>query len=148
MGQAEDIRQALADRLNTIPNFGVSPYVMTNPNPPCAYIDSGEIEYDEAMDRGLDMLTFQIVVLVGATADIASQKRLDEFREPTGAVSIKALIEEPDADGFRTLGGVVDDVLVTKVSKPQVYALQTLHTSSTSPYLGCEFTVEIHATPS
>lgn len=127
------IRQGIADNLAAgLTDVQVSAYLVANPTPPCAYVTPEEISYDEALGRGLDILTFLVVVLVGVSTDLGAQQALDTYRQPTG---IKQLVE---AD--QTLGGTCDVARVTKVGRPQLYA-----TASGQNLAGCEWTVEVLA---
>lgn len=132
--QSTAIRAALAAAItNVVPNVQSSAYLLNNPTVPGTYVTEGEIEYDEAMGGGMDMLTFVIVVLVGYTTDIGAETSLDAFRDPT--TGVKHAVE---ADV--TLGGVVDWCVVRKASAPKPYGQQTGPAA-----LGCEFTVEVGA---
>jgi hypothetical protein len=125
------IRNGLATAIQTaVPDGQVSPYILSNPTPPYAYVLEGDIAYDLAMNRGWDELEFIVLLCVGFTTDQGAQQRLDGYRQPGG---LKAALE---AD--RTLGGVCDDLIVTRASKPQLYGQNGV--------LGCEFTVHVWAT--
>lgn len=135
--QSKLIREALVANLSAVlTEHQVSPYVLSNPTPPCAYVSAGGINYDLAMGRGLDQLSFSIVVLVGFTTDIGAQQKLDEMRSPSGGLSIKEAVESDC-----TLQGACDDLRVVSVSAPQLYAGQDGRMS-----WGAEWTVEILAT--
>ena len=64
--------------------------------------------YREAMRRGTFVIPFRIAVLTGAQLDRAGQQRLAGYANPTGDQSIRAALE----DGDRTLGGLVNDLIV------------------------------------
>lgn len=131
--QATAIRAGLAANISAMTGVQVSPYVLASPTPPFVYIDSGEIDYDEAMGGGLDMLEFVLVAGVQFSTDQGSQITLDAFRDPL--TGIKHLVESDP-----TLAGACDTCRVTKASKPQV------KTRDGSPaVLVCEFTVEVYA---
>lgn len=131
--QSTAIRAGLAANLAALSSVQVSKYVLGSPTPPFAMVDEGEIEYDEAMGGGLDMLVFVVVVGVQFTTDLGSQVTLDALRDPL--TGIKHVVES-DA----TLGGACDYCVVTKASKPQVRKLD-----GGTTYLGCDFTVEVYA---
>lgn len=131
--QSTAIRAGLAANLSAIAGLQVSPYVLANPTPPFAMIDNGEIDYDEAMGGGLDVLNFLIVVGVQFTTDQGSQVTLDALRDPL--TGIKHYVETD-----LTLGGACDTCRVTKASKPQVRPEQ-----GGPQVLVCEFTVEVEA---
>lgn len=147
MGQITDIREALADAIAsvTLPgysDFQVSAYMLANPTPPCAWVvpggPSGSIEYDKAMQRGLDQVPFTVQVFVPLTVGQAAEQLLDALIEPSGSSSIKAAIE---AD--RTLGGACDSLRVRSCSGYRQYILD-----GKPPQLGAEWLVDVHVTPS
>jgi hypothetical protein len=130
-----DIRQGIADSLASL-DMQVSPYVLTNPTPPCAYVSRGAIEYDGAMGRSHDNWTFVVTVLVGFVHDIGAQMVLDGYAKSHGPTSIKTLIE---AD--RTLGGTVIKAWVTDTSPERVYQLEGIQHAA----VGAEWTVRAMA---
>lgn len=134
MGKMADLRGAIAETLTTLTDVQESAYLLANPTPPYAEVEPGPIEYDLAMQRGLDKWMFTVRVFVGLTADIGSQQLLDSFMDPTGSQSVKTLIETD-----RTLGGVCDFVLVTGCSGYKTF--QHAHTGKLS--LGAEWTVAV-----
>lgn len=136
MGKMAQLREALAATLAGLPDVQESPYVLANPTPPAAEVEPAPIEYDLAMGRGLDKWQFIVRVFVGLNADIAAQKLLDGYIDPTGAGSIKTLLE---AD--RTLGGICDHVQVRRCSGYRVYERSR---GASAPVLGAEWTVDVH----
>lgn len=135
MGKMADLREALAGSLASLPGVQENAYVLGNPTPPAVEVEPGLIEYDLAMHRGLDKWRFVVRLFIATTTDIGVQKRLDEFMDPTGASSVKALLE---AD--RTLGGACDFVQVLSCSGYRTYAAGR----SGSISLGAEWTVQVH----
>lgn len=139
MATVEDIRAGIAANLSAITNCQVSAYVLSNPTPPCLYVkpdpDDGVV-YDSSMGRGHDTWTFQVFGLVGAVADIGSQKRLDRWVDSAGAESVKAKLESD-----RTLGGAADFCRVVSCSGYSEYAVAGLNTA----VLGAVWTVEVLA---
>ena len=143
MSQSETIRNgfvtALAslDAANAGPlTGGLSPYPQADSNPPSLYVDGGEVSFDFAMNRGADILNFNLVALVPmAGPDASTQQLLDSLRDRTGSLSIKALVE---AD--KTLGGACKTLRVTRMTRPQVY-----ETPGQPARIGCEWAVEVYA---
>ena len=127
-GIAANITAAISDR-----SVQVSPYVLSNPIPPCVYVMPAGTEFDITMGNGHDRLMFTIRLLWPATSDIASQTSLDAMCSSTGARSIKAAIEADDS-----LGGTVDDCQVNTVTAPILYI-----TDQGPPALGVEFELEV-----
>jgi hypothetical protein len=106
MGLTE-IREGLAANLDTIPFLNESAYLRSNPTPPCAEIQPGEVEYDLAFHRGQDKWTLTVRVMVGVSTDQGAQKRLDKMLSPSGEYSVKEAVEQDS-----TLGGACDDLRV------------------------------------
>lgn len=135
----DDIAQAIALSLADLSADGIGVQAVSaipsNPTPPGVYISDGEVHYDKAMHRGLDEFELLVTLLVGYGSDLAGQRRLRKLRD--GVAGVKALIEVD-----KTLGGLVDHARVTKASAPRLYG-----ESGGKPALGCEFTVQIRATP-
>lgn len=90
-------------------------YVLSSPMAPSIECFPGPIDYDQAYQRGHDNLTFIVRLTVTTAIDEASQTKLDGYLLPSGATSVKALIETD-----KTLGGVVKDLQVTECSGYQV----------------------------
>lgn len=144
MSQSESIRDGLVANMQPLlaanggPIGQISPYELSSAAPPCIFVTGGEIVYDEAMQRGLDELTFTVICLVAENLDVPAQQLLDSLRAARGSTSVKTAIETD-----RTLAGVVSDLRVTRASQPRPYASQQ------SPVrLGCEWTVQVLAPPS
>ena len=130
------IREAIAAVLGTIPDTQVSAWLLGSPTLPCLQVVSGEIPYDETFGRGSDMYVFKVQAMVGLVTDIGAQKRLGQYANATGTYSVRAAI---DADN--TLGGVVQHAQVTSASEEQVYSLP-----ERPPVIGREWTIEVLAT--
>jgi len=134
-----EIREGLAANLRAggnLDDWQVSAYPLANPTPPMIQILRGDIEYDYAMKRGLDIVTMMIQALVALSSDIGSQVRLDPLVAPTGATSVKALLE---AD--RTLAGKVANLRVTSVLGDRVAASAT----GGGAILVAEWSVDVYA---
>src|SRR4051812_21685672 len=113
----QEIRQALADAIQgAIPGLQASANVLNNPTPPAAHVMRGDIDYDLAMQGGLHDLHMRVQAFVALASDIGAQVLLDDYLSPDGANSMKAAIE---AD--TSLGGLIQDLHVTKASGQQTY---------------------------
>lgn len=132
MANVSDIRQGLADAMQTIHGLRTSATVPDAPRPPQAIVMPDRIDYDLDMMRGADRFYFTIILLVSRADDRAAQNNLDAYI--TGASSIKAAVE---AD--RTLGGVVDTCRVTQMRNYAAVSVGEVL------YLGAEFDVEVIA---
>jgi hypothetical protein len=120
--------------LASVTGWQVSAYALANPTPPGMHIFPGEIQYDAAMRRGHDDITFTVQAFVAYAADIGAQKNLDVLLAPSGEKSVKAALE---AD--LTLGGLVDDLTVTESTGYR------LADRSSGPLLTVGWTVEVMA---
>jgi hypothetical protein len=130
-----EIRRGLAANLERILGVQVSPYMLANPTPPAAQIVPGEVEYDQAMSRGLDRLTLSVQVFVALGSDIGAQQQLDEFLDGSGAKSVKQAVESD-----RTLGGSVATARVTRST-----AYRVVLRDGGGPVLMAEWEVEVLA---
>jgi hypothetical protein len=128
------IRAGLTTRLATITGLRVATEQPDNPNPPIAIVVPVGTSYDDTFGRGMDTITFTVLVMVGRVAERQAQRNLDAFCNTSGAKSIKAAIE-----GDKTLGGTVFDCRVTEMRN---YGQITVGDVT---YLGCEFVVLTYA---
>ena len=110
-------------------------YMLAAPTAPTIEVFPGETQYDKAFGRGLDQLTIVVRLTVTVTLDIAAQIKLDEYLAPSGAASVKTLIEaEP------TLGGKVQDLRVESAS-----GYQTTATKDGGIALSCDWALRVFA---
>lgn len=136
MATLKEIREGLALNLRTsINEIQATGYMMSDPTPPSAEIVPTRVEYDLAMARGLDRLSFIVRIFVSFTQDLGAQMKLDEYLAPSGARSVKVALESDV-----TLGGTVDDLHVTEQSGYQTWAREG------HPFvLGADWMVEVYA---
>jgi hypothetical protein len=132
-----EIRAGLEARLATIPNVVTAAYPIDSP-PDLTLQVMGQdaIEYDLAMQRGLDRLTFVIQGFSGSPDSQAAQENLDLWLAPSGTNSVKAAVE-----GDITLGGVVVSARVARAAGSQL-----LNVPSRGTILGTHFYVDIYNT--
>lgn len=130
------IRAGLAANLATVSGKPqISAYALEKPTPPCLMVvGPAEIQYDLAMQRGLDRWTITILGLVGAVSDRGAQENLDLWLAPSGSSSIKTAIESDT-----TLGATVASVQAQTASGYKRYQY------GGSELLGCEWQVEVNA---
>lgn len=103
------IMEALGKRLDTVDGLRGYGYSPDGLPVPCAFPLVPAIpSYQLAMRRGTYQLGFTVVVLVSAQLDRVGQPALARFANPTGQKSIRAAL----ADGDRTLGGLISDLVV------------------------------------
>jgi hypothetical protein len=67
--------------------------MLTSVTPPTIEVVPEQIEYDDAMGRGLDVWRFTVRAYVGNAVDKAAQIKLDTMLAPAGATSVKDAIE-------------------------------------------------------
>lgn len=142
--QISAIRDALADaaRAVVLPDgvgkltcHGYVPDAVTAPH---FFVAEYEQDFDRAMARGLDELTFTCRVLVSRADDRAAQRVLDGMLSGAGPASLKAAIEVArGAPGEYALGGLAHDLHVMRVQGYRWYE----HAGAT--YVGAELMVKV-----
>jgi hypothetical protein len=126
----EGIRATLAAAFE--PDVQVSAYRLDLPQSACMQvIGSDEVEYDQALGRGLDNWTFQVQALAGSPISQVAQQLLDTWKHGAGATSVKTVLE-----ANQTLSGKVQGLRVERASGDQIYSNQ-----GAPEMLGCLFTV-------
>lgn len=137
MNDPTAIRVALAEKLSPLNSVlaQISPWVLSDPTPPCAYVTLGPEEYHQAFGpAGISNLTYIVFVLIGLTTDIGASKTLSPLMQKAGERSVREILESGD----RTLGGLCHSLVVAERSGERVYRLS-------NPTLGCEWTVNVRA---
>lgn len=134
MSQFGNIRTGLAARLATISGLRTYAYMPDNPVPPCAVTMPLSVSYDTAMNRGLDEIEWEVLVMVVRSDEETAQKALDAYCDPTSASAVKTAVE---ADP--TLGGAVTQAIVTDLTSYQTLAV------GEQQYLAATFRISIIA---
>ena len=99
------IRDGLADALAlALPR--VSSYFPDDITPPMGIVDTYQVQYDSAFNRGSDEITFDVMVVVKRSSERAGQEALDTY-----VPLVKAALEQDPS-----LGGAADDVHVTAMN--------------------------------
>ncbi len=142
MATLAQIREGLRANLSAIDlgansSVQVSGYALANPVG--AYVQvfgPDEVAFHRSMGTTTAHADWVIKIQVGVplTSDRGAQELLDRMLESSGSASIRALVE---AD--RTLGGTVQDCVVTGVSGYGQYV------TGQGDTLGCEFLVTVLA---
>lgn len=83
----------------------------TAPATPCGIVGNVSIDWDDAMQRGLDRATFSVYVIVSRMSERSGQDTLDSLLAGSGAGSVKTALE---AGG--NLNGSCSTVLVTRAT--------------------------------
>lgn len=110
-------------------------YVQGEIMAPTVEVFQGETTYDETFGRGMDTLIVTVRLTVTVTLDVPAQQLLDEYLAPSGAKSVKTLIESD-----KTLGGAVKGLQVISASGYQL----AMHKSG-GMALSCDWTVQVYA---
>ena len=129
-----EIKEGIATALRTISGLRAYAQQPDNVNAPFAWPMLDSITYNGAMRGGLVTHIFNVSVVVGRSAERTAQTALDGFLSYEGATSVRAALE---AD--RTLGGVVQDLLVESASN-----ISTLD-GNDATYLMVDFRVVVYA---
>lgn len=133
------LRAGLKANIDVAFDGQVSAYMLAQPTAPAAHIYPADIEYDLALNRGLDRWTFTVQAIVQLSTDIGSQKVLDAYIASSGAKSLKAAIESDQTlAGALTINPGERPVRVTECTGYRVIV-----PVSGGPVLGCDWTVEI-----
>jgi hypothetical protein len=127
------IREALASNISSVANLRTAAIVPELVNPPIAVVNLNSIEYHNDFRNGV-IYNFTVQVIVARVDERNAQKRLDSFASPSGEGSVKSAIESN-----RTLGGLVDDLIVTGM--PNIGSI----TANDQQYLAAEFSVVCYA---
>jgi hypothetical protein len=133
MASIASIRSGIAANLSSISGLRTTDTVPDNPQPPVAIIQPSSIDYDRAMQRGLDQYNFVVTIIVGRASERQAQRLLDLFCEGTGSSSAKTAIESD-----RTLSGLVQDL--------RVIAMRNYGTTAIgeTTYLAVEFDLVVY----
>lgn len=129
------VKTGLATRLSTITGLRAFNYQPDQLNPPIAFANLDSINYHRTMGPlALTEMQFTVSVIVARATERPAEHALDAYTSATGTSSVKAAIE---AD--RTLGGVVDDLIVESAT-----GIQTI-SANDGDYLGIEFLVRVYS---
>ena len=127
-----ELRTGIATNLATISGLRTSAFVPDNPTPPIAVVVPQRIEYDAAMNRGMDTYMFDVLVIAQRMSERNAQSLLDGYCNPTGASSVKTAIQSDT-----TLGGKAFDLRVTEMSNYQALTI------GETQYLAATFSVTV-----
>jgi hypothetical protein len=128
-----EIREALASNIASVAGIRTAALVPDLVNPPIAIVNLNSIDYHTDFRNGVTY-NFTVQVIVARVDERNAQKRLDAYAAPSGQGSVKSAIESN-----RTLGGLVDDLIVTGM--PNIGSI----TANDQQYLAAEFSVVCYA---
>jgi hypothetical protein len=138
-----DIREAVAQRLSTVP--GVRPIAYPADSIPTGSAtvvtvqpDSGWVDYHEAFAKGLGITRLQLTAWVQASDMRAAMGRLDALA--SSGSGCDSSLADALMDRDRTLGGVCHDLVVDNVSGPRSELL-----ADGARYLCADWSVRIYA---
>lgn len=129
------IRDALSDAVATVTGISrATPYITDQVSPPHAVVMLQEVDYDLVFGRNGDTYNFSVAVYADRASEKQAQILFDTLRDPSGATSLKTVVEANAA-----LAAVVDYARVRTASP-----IQAANVAGTD-YLVVEFTVEVVA---
>ena len=105
------VKQGIAVRLGTISGLRAWNEQPNQVNAPIGYANLDGIIYHRTMRASMVEMTFTVTVVVSRADERTGIASVDAYTSATGERSIKAAIE-----GDRTLGGIVDDLVVESAS--------------------------------
>lgn len=137
MASLTEIRDAIARQLNTIDGLHAHATVPSQLVLPAAVVEGPiEVDFLQAMGRGVDKWLIPVRVLVGLAGDHrVAQDRLDEYLDSLSERGVKTAIEA----GESNLSGTVDSVQVNRAAGYGTYKV------GSNDYLGVEFEIEVLA---
>lgn len=125
-----EVAEELGERLGAIDGLRVFPYTANRVEPPAAIVGvPDELEFDNTYVRGMDTVTFPVIVVVGKTSDRASHINLYQYANGSGDLSVKEALEAGAPSSF-------DSVRVMS-------ARFAVYTIAATDFLGAEFSVEV-----
>lgn len=89
----ELVREAISDAVETT-GLSCSPYALDTINPPCAHVIPGEYDPRMVFSGETAMRPFIVRAFYPRYATVSQQQQLDELRDPTGAVSVMAAVQD------------------------------------------------------
>lgn len=136
MSSVSDIADGLKARLATISGLRAYSYQPEQLNPPFAYPVLNGVTYHQTMGMGnaVTQYDWSVYVVVGRWVDRVAITNLDGFISPTGATSIRAVLE-----GDLTLGGACQDLIVA--SSANISALE----QEDAEFMQVSYSVTIYA---
>lgn len=129
-----DIRAGLETNLETVSGLRAYSEIPENPQVPCAVVTLNSVDYDQAFQRGLTELSFNVTVIVGRFSVQQAQEHLNDYAG-NGAKSIKTAVQSD-----RSLGGSAVDTVLTSMN-----SISALDLNDGNNYLGMEFSVTVYA---
>ena len=117
------------------------PYLGDAINPPVVLVGIKEVTYHAAMARGNVPHSFDVLLILQRAADRSAWQALEGYMSASGPSSVALAVETQDADGARSLGGVVQDCVCVKSGPPEALKFQ----GSDAVYVSLPFEVQVIA---
>jgi hypothetical protein len=133
MSSISELRQGLANNLQTITGLRVVDTLPDLVNPPMAMIGLTKVSYNQQNQRSMAEYTFQVTVVLGRVSERTAQRDMDILVAP-GSGSVKYALESD-----RTLGGNAFEVFVPELSAIGAVSLGGID------YFSAEFSVQVFA---
>ena len=127
------VKTGLAARLATIAGLRTYAYQPDQLNAPMAYSNRNTITYHRTFG-GMTEQEYTVTVIVARATERTAEASVDGYTSYDGTTSVRAAIE---AD--RTLGGVVDDLIVESAT-----GIQSVSANDTE-YLSVDFVVRVYS---
>jgi hypothetical protein len=127
------VKTGLAARLATITGLRTYAYQPDQLNAPMAYSNLNTITYHRTFG-GMTEQEYTVTVIVARATERTAEASVDGYTAYEGTTSVRAAIE---AD--RTLGGVVDDLIVESAT-----GIQSVSANDTE-YLSVDFVVRVYS---
>ena len=127
------VKTGLAARLATITGLRTYAYQPDQLNAPMAYSNLNSITYHRTFG-GMTEQEYTVTVIVARATERTAEASVDGYTAYDGTTSVRAAIE---AD--RTLGGVVDDLIVESAT-----GIQSVSANDTE-YLSVDFVVRVYS---
>lgn len=128
----QEVREAIAARLDTIDKLRTSATAQRAAYPPCAWVLLPEsIEFDKTYGRGMDTMTLSVLLLVGLANSEHSERAIEAYADGSGPKSIKAAVDGAGSEDEPFDFAVVQSV---KFGTYQV---------AENDYLGAEFEIMV-----
>lgn len=92
--------------LGTITGLRVFDFPPKSAQPPFAFVDMPDLDYDLTMGRGHDRASFNVVVAVADVVDRAARDAISVYAAASGASSVKAVLDAASIGSSRRVTAV------------------------------------------
>lgn len=127
-----NVAAGLAANAATITDLNTLPFPPDDGEEPLFWVGGAEVEFDTAMGRGQDQLTWTCYLIASKADDEAGQQLIRQYMSGSGARSIRAALRTD-----RQLGNSASDVRATSAVGPVPIDL------GGNRYFGAQFTVQV-----